>query len=100
MLKTDNLVIIKMLEKKIITQPPKNVDVKIVADFFILHPTKQVSRVFGEIAKEILQRITDMPALRLNNILIDKKLPQLTTINTRLEEMLHNGLPPSLVLDS
>lgn len=56
-LKIDKSVLIKMLEKKIITQPPKNVDSKFVDDFFILHIMSEDSRTFGTITNKILHFI-------------------------------------------
>lgn len=65
MLKIDKPVVIKMLEEKIIIQPPKNVDVKILVCFFL---TKYVPKTFGAISNKYLQMVIYTSALMVDII--------------------------------
>ena len=75
MYKTDKAVLMKMLEKKIATQSPDSVHIKIIDGFFIVHLMKDVTKTFGGISKKILHKITNTSAPRIDVVFDRHKTP-------------------------
>lgn len=64
--KTNKATLMNSLEKRVVSNPPRNIDIYVVDGFFFLHLMTNLPQMWGRVAREILIRLCRFPAQQID----------------------------------